>query len=125
MLEPIVELIFEFLLQVVGEALIELGFHSIAEPFRKPPNPWLAALGYLLLGAVTGGLSLLLFTALFVGPSLRIANLIITPILVGLSMTALGAWRTRRGQALLRIDRFAYGYLFALSFAGIRFWLAR
>jgi len=44
MLEFIFELLGEFLLQVVGEALIEIGFHSLAEPFRRPPNPWLAAI---------------------------------------------------------------------------------
>jgi len=39
-------------------------------------------------------------------------------------MSAMGYWRARRGQAVLRIDRFAYGYLFALTFALVRFWFA-
>ncbi len=33
----------------------------------------------------------------------------------------MGALRARRGQAVLGIDRFAYGYLFALALAVIRF----
>jgi hypothetical protein len=48
----------------------------------------------------------------------------LTPLLVGGIMVAMGAWRARRGQAVLRIDRFTYGYLFALSLALVRFFFA-
>jgi hypothetical protein len=126
MFEFLFEIIGEFILQIVFEALVELGLHSLAEPFRRPPNPWLAAFGYTLFGATAGGLSLLLFPShLMSSQGMRIANLIITPIAVGLLMGAMGAWRARRGEQLLRIDRFAYGYLFAISLALIRFAFAR
>ena len=126
MLESLFEIIGEILLQVVLEALAELGLHSVAAPFRKPPNPWLAAIGYTIFGAATGGLSLWLFPENFVvGEALRILNLVVTPIAVGLLMCALGAWRARRGGVVLRIDRFAYGYLFAFALALIRFWFAK
>ena len=49
------------LMSVVSEALVELGLQSMAEPFRRPPNPWLAAFGYGLLGVIAGGISLWLF----------------------------------------------------------------
>ena len=39
----------------------------------------------------------------------------------GLSMAAIGAWRARRGQNLLRMDRFAYGFFFALTMALVRY----
>ncbi len=120
MLELILELLGEFLLQVVGEALFEIGFHSLAEPFRRPPNPWLAAIGYALFGAILGGISLLAFPNNLVPEAWRVANLVATPIAVGAIMTLMGAWRARRGQQVLRIDRFAYGYLFALFIALIR-----
>jgi hypothetical protein len=42
----------------------------------------------------------------------------------GLLMCIAGRWRARRGDGLLRIDRFACGYLFALSLALVRFTLA-
>lgn len=126
MLEFLFEIIGEILLQVVLEALAELGLHSVAAPFRKPSNPWLAAIGYTIFGAAAGGLSLWLFPVNFVvGEALRILNLVVTPIAVGLLMCALGAWRARRGEVVLRIDRFAYGYLFALALALIRFWFAK
>lgn len=125
MLEFIVEILGEFLLQALGEALMELGFHSLAEPFRKPPNPWLAALGYAIFGALAGGLSLLVFPAHLTPAGLpRLANLLLTPLAVGLCMSAMGAWRSKRGDILLRIDRFSYGYLFALTMALVRFQFA-
>ena len=125
MLEFIFEAVGEFLLQVVLEGLVELGFHSLAEPFRKPPNPWFAAVGYVIFGALAGGISLFLFPMHLVGVGLRLANLVITPIAVGLLMSAVGIWRLRRDQPVLRIDRFSYGYLFALSLALVRFWFAQ
>ena len=121
MLEAILELIGEFLLQIAVEALVELGLHSLAEPFRRAPDPWLAALGYLLFGALLGGLSLLVFPANFVPGPWRIVNLAVTPLAAGLLMALVGKWRARRGQDVLRIDRFAYGYLFALALALVRF----
>lgn len=124
MLEFLFEILAEIILQALGEALVEIGFHSLAEPFRKPPNPWLAAIGYGLFGTILGGLSLLIFSTHFVSEDWRIANLILTPIVVGILMSAMGYWRARRGQTVLRIDRFAFGYLFALTFALVRFWFA-
>jgi hypothetical protein len=124
MLEFIFQLLGEFLLQVVGEALVEIGFHSLAEPFRRPPNPWLAAIGYAIFGAILGGISLLVFPNNLVPWSWRVANLVATPIAVGGVMAVIGAWRARRGQSLLRIDRFSYGYLFALGIALVRFHFA-
>lgn len=121
-MEFIVELLLEFLIQVVGETLLELGLHSMAEPFRRPPNPWLAALGYLIFGLAFGGISLWLFPQhMIVSLGGRWINLLLTPLAAGVCMSWLGRWRSGRGQTLLRIDRFAYGYLFALCFSLVRF----
>lgn len=120
-MEFLVQLLLEFLIQVIGEALLELGLHSMAEPFRKPPKPWLAAVGYAIFGALFGAISIWIFPHHMVAsPSLRWVNLLATPLAVGLCMACLGAWRSSRGQSVLRIDRFSYGYLFALCFAAIR-----
>jgi hypothetical protein len=122
LLELLFELVFEFLLQIIVEMLFELGLHSTTEPFRKAPSPWLAAIGYVIFGAVAGGLSVLaLPQSLIHGDTMRLLNLAVTPIMAGLAMAALGAWRSKRGQQILRIDRFSYGYLFALSMAIVRF----
>ena len=128
-MEIIFEFLFsflgEFVLQVLGEVFIEVGLHSLAEPFRKEPKPWLAAVGYMVFGAVIGGLSLLVFPHYLVASKgLRVANAALSPIAAGLSMAIMGKWRARRGQAVLRIDKFAYGYVFALAFGLVRFWFA-
>jgi len=124
--EIIFEFLGEFLLQLIGQILLEVGWHSLAEPFRKQPKPWLAAVGYAVFGTVIGGLSLLVFPHYLVAnKNLRLANAVLAPIAAGLSMAAMGAWRARRGQAVLRVDKFSYGYVFALSWGLVRFWLAR
>lgn len=121
MLEALIQVVAELVLQIVVELLAEFGLQPLKAMFDKPPNPWLAALGYALLGGVLGGLSLwLLPQHLMAGDLARIAVLIAVPVLAGLLMAAVGAWRARRGHALLRIDRFSYGYLFALAFALVR-----
>lgn len=125
-MEIIFELLFQLLgevfLQIVVEALAELGLHSVREPFRKPPKPWLAAIGYAIFGAIAGALSLWAFPVLFiVSHSAQIVSLVFTPVVAGLSMAVLGAWRCRRGQDTIRLDKFAYGYLFALAMAVVRF----
>lgn len=125
-MEFIFELLLEFLVQIVGEALFELGLHALAEPFRRPRNPWLASFGYLLFGAIFGAISLWIFPAYMVRmPALRWINLVVTPLAAGACMAGIGWWRVKRGHARLRIDRFSYGYVFALSLALVRFvWAA-
>ena len=126
-MELIVELILQFigevLLQIVIEALVELGWHSLAAAtLESRPHPVLSGIGHTLLGLMAGGLSLWLSPHLMMKtPATRLANLILTPIVAGLAMSALGAWRRSRGQELLRLDRFAYAYLFAFSMAVMRF----
>lgn len=125
MLEPILGFFGELLLQVVFEVLAELGFRSVRESLRPQPNPVLAVIGYLLLGLIAGGLSLLLAPRFLIAEELRVLNLAFAPVLAGLAMAALGAWRAGRGQELVRLDRFFYGYLFALTIAAVRFWFAQ
>lgn len=126
MLEFLVQMFGEFIVQVIGQLLVELGLHAIVEPFMKPPSPLLAAIGYILIVIALGFISLIAFSDYFVHSKvLRVANLILTPLAVGASMAALGAWRIKRGDRIFRIDNLAYGYLFALSIAMVRFWLAR
>lgn len=121
LLELLFELFGELILQVLGEALVELGLHGLAAPLRKMPNPYLATIGYVLFGAIAGAISLWIFPSLFIAsPAGRIVNAVVTPLVAGGAMVALGAWRLKRGQQLVLIDRFAYGYLFALVMALVR-----
>lgn len=123
-MEFLFELIFEFAIQLVFELLAELGLHVMKEPFRRKPNLWLAVLGYAVLGAVAGGLSVLVFPQHLTSEPMRLANLALMPLAVGAAMMAMGTWRSKRGDALLRIDRFGCGYVFALALALMRYGFA-
>ena len=122
----LLQILAELLLQAVFELLFELGLHAVREPFRFPKrNPLIAAIGYLIIGATAGALSLLLYPTLFVASLAgQIANLIVTPAILGFVMAGVGAWRRKRDEALFRIDKFAYGYVFAFAMALSRFLLS-
>ncbi len=124
MLEIIFEVLLEGLLQIVLEIAAEAGLRTLGEPFvnREKRNPFLAALGYFVFGAMLGGVSLLVFPDSFVrSETFHGINIIITPVLAGLVMALIGKLRERKGQELLRLDSFAYGFIFALPMAIIRF----
>jgi hypothetical protein len=126
MLEAVVEILFELvaevLLQVVFEALAEAGVHVARNPTKDPPRPWLAAIGYAGLGAIAGGISVWLVPALFMtSQKAQLLNLLVAPVFAVLVMMAIGSWRRSRGQELIRLDRFAYGWLFAFAMALVRY----
>ena len=121
----IFQIIAEFLLQVLWQIIGELIGHGIREVFRNPEplSPWLAAIGYAALGAIGGGVSLLVVPELYIRSHwLRGLNLVLTPIVAGFAMGALGAWRRRREKEVIRLESFAYGSLFALAMAIVRAW---
>lgn len=120
----IVQFLGELLLQAFGELIAELIGRSLKEPFRRPEpvHPWLAAIGYGIFGATVGAISLWLLPSLFISAQwLRIVNLIVTPLVSGLMMERLGAWREMKDQETIRLDTFVYGFVFALSMALVRF----
>lgn len=124
-LAALLQLLGEILLQILVELLAELGLHGVREAFRrpKPAHPLLAALGYSILGAGAGAASLLVFpVALIHSARLQVLNLLLTPIVAGLFMTLVGAWRRRRDQEPIQLDRFVYGFLFALGTSLVRYY---
>jgi hypothetical protein len=118
----------EILLQVLFEALAEMGIRTMSEPFKasREASPLVAAVGYSLYGAMVGGVSLWFFPAPYLDAEwARIANLVVSPLAAGAVMSLVGAWRRGRGEALIRLDRFSYGVLFALAMALVRFVFAQ
>jgi hypothetical protein len=125
--ELILELFGEVLLQLVFEALAEVGLHAFRRRADRPPgHPALRGLGYAVLGLIAGALSLLVLpnSLMHTRPG-RLACLLLAPVASGLAMGLLGAWRQQRGQAVVGLDRFACGYLFALGMALVRFFGTR
>jgi hypothetical protein len=128
MIEAVIEIILqlsgELLIQIFGELFIELGWRSVGESFKRQPNPVLATIGHLILGAIAGGISLLIFPKSFVAADLKLLNLIATPLLAGVCMAIIGALLKRRGRTTLRIESFGYGFAFAFALNLVRFFFA-
>jgi hypothetical protein len=124
--EVILQFFGEILLQIFFELLAELGLHSLANTWKRPRNAVLSTIGFVLWGAIAGGISLLIFPASPISnPDLRALNLFITPIVIGVIMMMIGKLRDKKGQNLVRLDRFGYAFLFAFAMALTRFiWAA-
>ena len=123
-LEAILQILFEFVLQLLAELFGEIGFQSFADVFkrRRIQNPWVASVSYFLLGSAVGGVSLLIFKSTMIhSPVIRMVNLFLTPILIGCVMLLIGRLRQKKGRELVRLDRFGYGFLFAFGMALVRF----
>ena len=111
---------FEFLIQLLVEALFHLGLD--VRKNQKENRPILAFFGYIVLGFFAGLISLLIFPELLIkSTSLVYTNLIISPLLIGVIMSLLGRYKRSKGKLLIKMDTFLYGYIFALSFALVRF----
>jgi hypothetical protein len=120
-MELLFELLAEFVLQIVFEALAEIGFHSLKNTLRNERNPVLSTIGFFLWGGIAGGISLWLFPHSFIAShSLRLFNLVLTPLIAGLLMMQAGKVRERRGHDLVGLDRFGYAFAFAFAMALIR-----
>lgn len=124
------EFIFEIVLQILGEIIVqagfevvaELGFHSLEDTFKKPKNPVLSTIGFVLWGVMAGGISLLIIPkSLISNHAFREVNLFLTPLAVSGVMMLVGWWRGRRGQALVKLDRFGYAFVFAFAMASVRY----
>jgi hypothetical protein len=129
-MEALFEILFqflgEFLLQFLFEAFTEIGLDWFDRSEANAPRPLLWALGFLLLGTLAGGISLLIRPhSMITTPSLRIVNVIGTPVLVSASMLVIGNWRAARGRATVELDRFSNAFCFAFAMALVRFAYAR
>jgi hypothetical protein len=123
LIQIIVEFFLEFVVQIVGEVFVEIGFQKLSgAPWpRKAWSATPALILYCWLGVLTGGFSLLIFPHSFIRSSrLHGISLIITPLLAGLTMSGIGWLRERHGKPLIRLDTFAYGFIFAFGMALVR-----
>jgi hypothetical protein len=125
-MEFLFELLAELLLQILFEAIVELGFHGVRDTLKRTHNPALSAIGYLIWGALAGAISLWPFPALFIrSHDIRLLDLAVAPLVSGEAMLLIGKFRTARGQELVRLDRFGYAFSFALGMTLVRFFFAK
>ncbi len=117
--------LFEALLEVLFSLLADLGLHSVKETTvtREDRNPILAGIGYVLLGSIAGGVSLLILPESFArSENFHGISLLISPVLAGLAMAGFGWLLERSGKRRLRLDSFVYGFIFAMPMALVRFY---
>lgn len=123
-LEFFLEAAFEFAAESVGALVLRL----VAAIFDTSEfkNPWLACIGYLFLGGVAGGLSLLFFPHPLVHRS-RVPGLsvVISPVLAGLGMSTVGSTLRKQNRKAMQIESFRYGFAFAFGMALVRFFCAK
>ena len=120
------QILAEFLLQIFFEGLMELGFHSLRNTFERSRNPIFSTIGFLLWGALAGGISLWIFPRSFIANhELRLMNLIVTPVGIGGVMLLVGRQRAMRGQPLVGLDQFSYAFAFALAMSLVRLSFAK
>ena len=124
LLNIIFELFVEFILQIVGEVFVEVALQrfSGAAWAHKNFDATRAVLMYFGLGVITGWLSIMIFPHSFIRSSrLHGISLLITPLLAGFTMAGVGWIRRRQDKLVIRLDSFAYGFLFAFGMALVRF----
>jgi hypothetical protein len=124
LLSAIFEILAEVFIQVIFEAIISLISRSIRNLVEESEtvSPILAAVGYLLLGFMCGGVSIFIFPHPLIHPSkIHGISLLISPVLTGLVMAQMGLLRQRKDQKAVRIESFWYGFTFAFGIALVRF----
>jgi hypothetical protein len=122
LLLTIAEIFFEAAIESAAAALADLVVRAFARVFpTSNPRPELAVVGYALLGALAGKVSVFLFPYAMVHPSrFRGVSVLISPVITGLVMAFAGILLRRRGKKITGIESFAYGFSFAFGMALVR-----
>ena len=124
LLIALVQFICEMLLQIAGDVLAELGWNALGEVFRpsQPPQRGLVLLGYSIIGATLGALSLFVFPKHFAASMpLRLATLAFAPIASALAVAPMLPLLRRSTTPGNIWPGFWNAYAFSLTFALIRF----
>ena len=114
------DLVGGWLFGLLLQGLYELGFRSVArlhpmQQFRRKPRHWAAIIWWAIFGIVAGDISLFLIPSRLATGAWGVAIALLAPPLAGLAAFLLSGWHK---------SRFACGYVFALAFIALRYWLA-
>jgi hypothetical protein len=123
-LEPLFELLAEFLIQLVFELFLSFLWRKIRAARWKSRriSLWLILPLLAVLGAAVGWISILIIPAPIFHPGrVHGLSLITGPLLTGLSMAMIGASSRRRKEMPAPLESFSGGCSFALGMALIRF----
>ena len=126
LLEAFLELIAAAVLDLASRALLGL-FKGVAGAVKG--NQVLLGFVYVLLGALAGGLSLLVLPH----PLIRREHptrfhgisVLISPLMTGFVLSAIGGILRRLGKKVTPVETFGYGFAFALGMAVVRLFFAK
>jgi hypothetical protein len=128
LLSGLIELFLEAFFELLGAALLDLASRAIAKLFEdsEVSSPFLAPVGYGLLGVLTGGMSLFFFPHPLVHPSrIHGISLLVSPVVTGVVMSLIGSMLRQRDKKVVQIESFGYGFAFAFGMAVVRFFFVR
>ncbi len=118
-----IDVIVGLLVECLGEILFAIAGAVLQEAVsdQDQSNRWLATVGYCLMGAVAGAISLLVLHRQL-SPRLVLpgASLIAAPVCTGILLNVLGGWWVRRGNVRMALLTFWGGFWFALAMATVR-----
>jgi hypothetical protein len=130
MLEALLEglggLLLELLFQMLGEVLVSLGISSAEHALgvKRAPNPLLAGLGSVWIGAAFGALSALAAPKrLFPVPPVPGLTIWLLPPALGLAMEGVGRWFDARERPRPPLTTFWGAAAFSLGMSAARFLL--
>lgn len=124
----LLEILLELIFPLFVEFLAELALHELGRiPWmRKTGRVVLTAIMYFGVGVVAGFISLLIFPKAFARSSaLPGISLVVTPVLGGFLMSYIAWFRVRTWDWTIRLETFAYGFLFAFAMTLLRFYFAQ
>ncbi len=116
----LLKFLIEFALEFVAEALTD-GISRFFKRKGEPFDSFFSLLYYAFIGSAFGLISLAFFPIHFISdPELRIWNLLLSPILLGVAMGAWGKYLLRKGKRVTGVDSYVMGFVLALCFAMVR-----
>jgi hypothetical protein len=121
--EFLAQLIIEFVLQLIGEALSELGLRAIRNPLTGSTD-WSRILRLVLalaLGVLLGLGSLWVFPHPLYRTRFYGIGMIVSPVLSGSFMAGVGKYLRYQNKELTMLDNFFYGFIFALAMSVTRY----
>ena len=127
-MELLFEILVELVLPLVTEIFAELALHGLTRMVRRSAvaRIVLTALMYFGVGLLAGFFSLLIWPRVFArSTTLPGISLVITPVLGGILMSYIAWLRVRTWDWTIRLETFAYGFLFAFAMALLRLLFAR
>lgn len=123
-MEELLVVVLQFLLEFILNVLANIPFDWPSRN-RRTPEPesiWLRCFLWSCGGGLLAGVSLLVFKQTLISvPALRIANLVIAPVVSGFLSEAIAKRRASRNELIVPRNHFWQAFWFTLGLVIIRF----